>query len=80
MPTLTPIPCASAAERVEKNNKVVEIMDQEMPQIDALLADFTPSGERYHGTVETNTSVYLSKTAVAHGWSLDSVGHHNLIG
>lgn len=55
MSTIIPIPGASAATRVEENSKVVEITDEEMAQIDAILAGFTPSGERYPGTVETNT-------------------------
>lgn len=55
MPVIIPIPGASAAERVEENSKVVEINDQEMAEIDSLLAHFTPSGERYPGTMATNT-------------------------
>lgn len=55
MPTIIPIPGASAAARVEENSKVVEITDREMAQIDAILAGFTPSGERYPGMFETNT-------------------------
>lgn len=55
MPTIIPIPGASTARRVEENSKVVEITDEEMAQIDALLADFTPSGARYPGAMAVNT-------------------------
>lgn len=55
MPVIIPIPGASAAERVEENSRVVDITDSEMAQIDAILADFTPSGERYPASAPTNT-------------------------
>lgn len=55
MPTIIPIPGATTAERVEENSKLVEITDEEMAEIDAILAKFTTAGERYPGVVPTNT-------------------------
>ncbi|OTA58453.1 Aldo/keto reductase [Hypoxylon sp. EC38] len=55
MPTIIPIPGATTPERVEENSKLVEITDEEMAEIDATLAKFTPVGERYPGNVPVNT-------------------------
>ena len=55
MPTIIPIPGATTAARVEENSKVVNITDEEMAQIDAILAKFTTAGDRYPGFVKTNT-------------------------
>ena len=55
MPTIIPIPGATTAARVEENSKLVDITDEELAQIDAILAKFTPAGERYPETVATNT-------------------------
>lgn len=55
MPTIIPIPGATTAARVEENTKEVDITDEEMAEIDAILAKFTPVGERYPAHVPTNT-------------------------
>ena len=55
MPTIIPIPGASTAARVEENSKLVDFTDDEMAQIDAILASFAPAGEGYHAFMETNT-------------------------
>lgn len=54
MPVIIPIPGATTAARVEENSKLVEITDEEMAEIDAILAKFRPAGERYPPTVPTN--------------------------
>ena len=55
MPTIIPIPGATTAARVEENSKVVDITDEEMAQIDTILAKFTPAGGRYPDVIPTNT-------------------------
>ena len=55
MPTIIPIPGATTAARVEENSKPVDITDDEMAQIDTILAKFTPAGERYPDAIPTNT-------------------------
>ena len=55
MPTVIPIPGATTVGRVEENSKLVGIEDGEMAQIDAILAKFTPAGERYPAVMATNT-------------------------
>lgn len=55
MPTIIPIPGATTAARVEENSKLIDIKDEEMAEIDAILSKFIPAGERYPATVETNT-------------------------
>ena len=55
MPTIIPIPGATTVARVEENSKQIDITDEEMAQIDAILAKFTPAGERYPATIQTNT-------------------------
>lgn len=55
MPVIIPIPGATTVERVEENSRLVEITDDEMAQIDEILARFKPAGDRYPATVPTNT-------------------------
>ncbi|KAL4979650.1 NADP-dependent oxidoreductase domain-containing protein [Aspergillus desertorum] len=53
--TIVPIPGSSTPERVEENSKFVEVSDEELDQIDAILKDFTPAGERYPTIFQTET-------------------------
>ena len=55
MPTIIPIPGATTVARVEENSKLIDITDEEMAQIDAILAKFTPAGDRYPALFQTNT-------------------------
>ncbi|KAJ5450043.1 uncharacterized protein N7458_006492 [Penicillium daleae] len=55
MPTIIPIPGATTAERVEENSKLIEITDEEMAEIDDVLAKFTPAGGRYPEIFQVNT-------------------------
>ncbi|KAL4930414.1 aldo/keto reductase family protein [Aspergillus undulatus] len=55
MPTIIPIPGATTVARVEENSKVVELSDEDMAQIDAILDKFPVVGERYPDFVPTNT-------------------------
>ncbi|RAL12317.1 aldo/keto reductase family protein [Aspergillus homomorphus CBS 101889] len=55
MPTIIPIPGATTVERVEENSKLVDLSDEEMAQLDATLAKFTPAGERYPAHVPVHT-------------------------
>ena len=47
MPTIIPIPGATTKDRVEENSKQLDLTDEEMAEIDAILAKFTPVGARY---------------------------------
>ncbi|KAI2643555.1 putative aldo/keto reductase [Xylaria nigripes] len=55
MPTIIPIPGATTKARVEENSKAIDLTDDEMGQIDAILANFTVAGGRYHPMVPTDT-------------------------
>jgi pyridoxine 4-dehydrogenase len=55
MPKIIPIPGATTVERVEENSKVVDITDEEMKEIDDILAKFEPAGARYPDHIPTNT-------------------------
>ncbi|RYO89896.1 hypothetical protein DL766_006941 [Monosporascus sp. MC13-8B] len=55
MPTIIPIPGATAVARVEENMKEIDITDEEMAEIDTTLAKFTPAGNRYPDWVPVNT-------------------------
>ena len=55
MPTIIPIPGATTVARVEENSKLIDITDEEMAQIDTILAKFTIAGERYPPIFEMNT-------------------------
>ena len=47
MPEIIPIPGSTTVARVEENSKLIEVTDEEMSQIDEILAKFTPVGARY---------------------------------
>nr|POE47539.1 pyridoxal reductase [Quercus suber] len=53
LPVLVPIPGATTAERIEENMVDVQLSANDVKEIDALLASFVPSGERYGGHVGT---------------------------
>ncbi|KAI3322749.1 putative aldo/keto reductase [Xylariaceae sp. AK1471] len=55
MPTIIPIPGATTSARVEENSKLIDLTDEDMAQIDTILASFTVAGSRYHPMVATNT-------------------------
>jgi len=55
MPIIIPIPGATTMERVEENSKIIDITDAEMAEIDAILAKFTPAGDRAPPIIETDT-------------------------
>lgn len=54
MPTIIPIPGATTAARVNENSKLVELTDEELAEIDAILAKFTTAGERYPDSIPMN--------------------------
>lgn len=54
MPTIIPIPGATTAERVDENTKLIDISEEELAEIDAILAKFTTAGERYPAHIPTN--------------------------
>lgn len=55
MPTIIPIPGATTVERVEENSKLIDITDEEMEELDAILAKFKPFGDRYPAFIPSNT-------------------------
>lgn len=55
MPTIIPIPGATTKDRVEENSRQLDLTDEEMAEIDAILAKFTPAGARYPEVVLTDT-------------------------
>ncbi|KAI1421150.1 voltage-gated shaker-like K+ channel, subunit [Xylaria sp. FL1777] len=55
LPTIVPIPGATTVERVNENSKAINLTDEELARIDAVLADFTPVGERYNAGIPINT-------------------------
>ena len=55
MPEIIPIPGASTAERVKENSTIVELTDDEMKEIDAVLAKFKVAGGRYPEGAPVNT-------------------------
>jgi pyridoxine 4-dehydrogenase len=55
MPVIIPIPGATTVERVEENSKLVDISDEEMKEIDEILAKFETAGARYPDHIPTDT-------------------------
>ncbi|KAK3341451.1 NADP-dependent oxidoreductase domain-containing protein [Lasiosphaeria hispida] len=48
MPKIVPIPGASSVERVRENAVEIELTEDDMAEIDAIIKDFAPVGDRYH--------------------------------
>lgn len=55
LPTIIPIPGATAASRVRENAKVVDITEEEFAKITDLVKNFETAGKRYPDFVPTNT-------------------------
>ena len=55
MPVIIPIPGASTVERVNENSAEVNLSDEDLAEIEAILATFETSGERYPVGSPTNT-------------------------
>lgn len=53
--TIIPIPGATTVSRVEENSRIIDITDEEMAQIDAILTGFKPAGERWPTIFQTET-------------------------
>jgi len=48
MPEIIPIPGATTAERVRENSTEMELTEEEMGEIDSILASCEVVGDRYH--------------------------------
>ncbi|KAL3438786.1 hypothetical protein BDV09DRAFT_191913 [Aspergillus tetrazonus] len=53
--TIVPVAGLSTPEREEENSKIMEVSDEQLDQIDAIVKSFTPAGERYPPIFQTNT-------------------------
>ncbi|KAI0125576.1 aldo/keto reductase [Xylariales sp. AK1849] len=53
--SIIPIPGATTAERVKENGKDIELTDDDVAELDAVLSKFEPAGERYPDFVPVNT-------------------------
>ncbi|KAM0252051.1 hypothetical protein ACHAP5_001376 [Fusarium lateritium] len=47
MPKIIPIPGSSKPDRIRENATIIHLTDEDLADIDTLLASFTPAGERY---------------------------------
>ncbi|KAF4467322.1 aldo keto reductase [Fusarium albosuccineum] len=47
MPKIIPIPGSSKPERIRENATIIDLTDEDLADIDKLLASFTPAGARY---------------------------------
>ncbi|KAF4338336.1 aldo keto reductase [Fusarium beomiforme] len=47
MPKIVPIPGSTKPDRIRENATIIDLSDEDMADIDRLLASFTPAGERY---------------------------------
>ncbi|KAJ4417389.1 hypothetical protein N0V85_001869 [Neurospora sp. IMI 360204] len=48
MPTIIPIPGASSPERVRENAVEIELTEEDMADVEKILKEFAPVGDRYH--------------------------------
>lgn len=55
MPEIIPIPGATTAARVRENTTIVELTDEEMAEIETVLAKFEVAGGRYPDGAPVNT-------------------------
>ncbi|KAF4955494.1 hypothetical protein FGADI_4467 [Fusarium gaditjirri] len=47
MPTIVPIPGSTKPDRIRENATIIDLTDEDLRDIDRLLASFTPAGDRY---------------------------------
>ncbi|SCO33276.1 probable pyridoxine 4-dehydrogenase [Fusarium fujikuroi] len=47
MPTIVPIPGSTKPDRIRENATVIDLTEEDLRDIDRLLASFTPAGDRY---------------------------------
>lgn len=47
MPKIIPIPGSTNPDRIRQNSTVVELSDEDLADIDTVLKQFTPKGNRY---------------------------------
>ena len=47
MPKIIPIPGSTNPERIKQNSTLVELSDDDLVEIDEILKQFTPKGDRY---------------------------------
>ncbi|KAH7267236.1 NADP-dependent oxidoreductase domain-containing protein [Fusarium redolens] len=47
MPMIVPIPGSSKPDRIRENATIIDLTDEDLCDIDRLLASFTPAGDRY---------------------------------
>lgn len=48
MPAIIPIPGAAHPDRVRENATIIELTDEDLAEIDGILAGFEVKGDRYH--------------------------------
>jgi pyridoxine 4-dehydrogenase len=53
MPLVIPIPGSTTVDRVTENSKVVELSQEDLQEIDKVLADFEIKGRRYPAGIPT---------------------------
>jgi len=56
LPTIIPIPGASSEERVRENTTNVSLTEDELSEIENILKEFTPIGDRYHAAGQASTN------------------------
>ncbi|KAF5706504.1 aldo keto reductase [Fusarium mundagurra] len=47
MPTIVPIPGSTKPDRIRENATIIDLTEEDLRDIDTLLASFTPAGDRY---------------------------------
>jgi pyridoxine 4-dehydrogenase len=47
MPTIIPIPGSSNPDRIRENATIIELTDEDLAEIDAMLRGFVMAGDRY---------------------------------
>ncbi|SCN95358.1 probable pyridoxine 4-dehydrogenase [Fusarium fujikuroi] len=47
MPTIVPIPGSTKPDRIRENATIIDLTEEDLRDIDRLLASFTPAGDRY---------------------------------
>ena len=47
MPTIIPIPGSKIVEKIKENSTLVELTGEELNEIDTMLREFKPKGDRF---------------------------------
>lgn len=69
MPTIVPIPGSTKPGRIRENATIIDLTEEDLSDIDTLLASFTPAGDRYPPRRHFKVGKFLYMHSYNQSWS-----------